>query len=944
MSEPTFEELMGLPPKEKRRAALQALAAPTSEQPSYNDLMGIEEGAPEAKLQGKTAEDFRTPEYLANKAKLGMASLLSLGGIPLDFINELQYMGYDMFGIDVHNKFLDTTRKPLPYGFEQQKKAYEAILFGDFDIQEPEDVFTRALGTTAEFGGGGLIPGGALVGRAGSITPKTAPFIQKLTNTVIPKASVAATEAASAVAGGFGTEFAGELAKDTSMEPTARMLGGLFGSMAPYSLPATLTPIYSRIRNWLSPATQSRIGRQTAANLIKKELANVPDAMDKLAEGERLRKNIPGYSPSLGTETDAAGILSLEKRFAQNSVRGYELSRQAELDSVRAIKNRLDEAFPQSNFNLSTVPEERLTGLRTTIKGEIKALDDQMKALESRILAGRAESPAKIGVQLRALRESKEQAAREVKNTLYEQFYRAADDANMTVNPQDIRDVAAKVLGDEGLTFQKKSPVMQKILARYFNLSPDDIADGQTLSQALANRGPQAPANALVDSLGNPLPLSDDLISMREFHSMYKEINRELGLARRGMQRGDTQAGALYFQLRQMKNEFAKNLDVLKESQFGVVADKLREADNYYLNDYQKVFREGLGGRIDNYNRFGDVTPDEDIVSKLVMGRESGMDDFYRLYGESEEAQALLENGVLDMFARAAIKRGKYDPTAAANFLDKHDDVLRRMPDMRQLLNNQEKAYQAMLNRNAQLSSKLKAIKRGKLQQLTGMHNSEEVINRAMGDQDRLLSLRRTVERSGDPEAMAAFRSGIADHLMKQTDPFEYFLENESKMRIAFKNSRHFQDLRDLSQARRILSNKFPVQQVDTTLVAEDPLKKLIGTSSVEAMTMARWVQASRLSPEYVISQMTSRGVLKFRQEAMNRAMEEALYDPSTARTLLEFAETQGKIKPLSARPGSWGKSDFAEKLKEIFFSVGIRNTAVNANAMDAPKDDLFEE
>ena len=923
MAELTFEELTGATESEPRLTeprgtpvfpGVQAepesgpatsLGIPQGAPPTFNDLMGIDEGAKDAKIAMKTPDDFSTPVYLANKAKLGMASLLSLGGIPLDFVNELQYMAYDMFGIDVHNKFLDTTRKPLPYGFQKQKDAYEAILFADFDGPEPADFGTRTAGTISEFIGGGLIPGAGIVSK----TPG-------LSNKLI----VAGTEITSAVVGGVGFELGGETGKaiDPRLEATGQVVGTTFGALSPYALPASLQAIYGRIAKWMSPATQKQIGREKAIELIKKELGDVPAAMDALGESERLRKNIPGYSPSLGMETDSAGVKSIEKRFAAESSRGFELSKQAEIRSLAAIINRADEMFPGSNFNLTTLPEERLASVRGTFKAEIQTIDDQISNLESTITRG---DPEKIGQQLRVLRSQKEEVARAIKNTNYEDFYRAASDANVTFAPETLRTIAKTALGDDALTFQKKSPVINKIVNRYTAPEPDDAA------------------TIFVDKNGVPIPGATpevEAISVREFHSLYKEINREIGIARQGMLRGDSQAAHLHFQLRKLKTEFANNIDVMKSPEFGIVADKLKTADSYFLNQYQKVFREGVGGRMDNYNRFGDVTRDEDIVMKLVMGRASGVDDFYKIYGESQEAQTLLESGVMDAFSRAVMRKGVYKADRATTFLEKHDTTLNKLPELKAILMDKDNAFTALSNRNAHLSAKLKGIQKSKLEQLTDMNDTGELIKAAMADPKRMRTLRRTVAQTGDPDAAKALQHGVARHAMEQTDPFEYFLQNEKVMEIVYgKDTVHYQTLRDLAEARRVISRQFPTQQVSTSLAAEDPLKKLIGTSSVEAMTMARWVNAGRLSPEYVVSQMTSRGVLKFRQEEMNRVMEEALYDPGVAKTLLNMAQ-EGIIKGSGA---GFTESAFAERLKEILFSVGARSTAVTA-----AKEDSHEE
>ncbi|MCP5005378.1 MAG: hypothetical protein GY941_15795 [Planctomycetes bacterium] len=909
----SFEEITGI--DTKITPPVQVEKTTPGKTYSFNEIVGVDEGAPEAIAEGKTADDFTTPEYLANKAKLGAATLLSMGGLPLDFIYGLQNAALDIFD-DLDQNFNDMVgrqrtihgepssedrfkryERKLPYGFEAQKDAYEKVLFGDFS-QETDDPALKLYGRIAEFAGGSALPGLGLVTSAAKGA----------------KLSTAVAEGASVTLGAIGAEGGGIVgeAVHPSLESSGEVVGTFAGGLSPYYIPQALNKLASNIKKMIAPDYWASIGKEQAVKLIKKELAEVPDAMDALARSEKLRDNIPGFTPSLGMETDSVGLKSFEHRFAQNSVKGHERAAFAEGESLKAIEGKFKEMFPDSlSVNLASIPEKRLVAVRGSIENNIKAIDTQIQKIESTI---KQSDPERIGQQLRALRNQKEIAARGVKNTNYEEFYRVAEDSNITVNPETIKTMAENILGDVGQTFQSKSPALNAIVNKYVLKTPEEGVI------------------PFVDGRGKPLPVQENNISIREFHSMMRKVNRDMGMAYKGMANGDPEAGALYYQLSQMKGEFQKNMDVLKRSEFGEVADKLNLADKYYINEYQNVFREGVGGRMDALNKYGDTTPDEKIVSNLVMGRASGVDDFYKIYGESQEAQTLLENGVMDVFARKVMVDGVYKPGAAIDFLKNNGVVMDKMPDLKGIFIDKVKARQVLVDRQSVLHSKIAATHEARLKKITGSYYPEDLVSKAMKDPRDMIALKRSVQTSEDPKALLSFRHGVAKHALKQKDPFEYFLDNEDVMKIAFKEApEHFKSLKELSEARRIISRKFESSQVSTTLIGEDPLKRAIGTSAVEAMTMARWVQAGRLSPEYVISQMTSKGVLKFRQAEMNKVMEEALYDRGVAKMLAETITDGGKSQE--------HLSKFIDGFNAAMYKIGVR-----AAIASTPKEDLLED
>ena len=79
-------------------------------------------------------------------------------------------------------------------------------------------------------------------------------------------------------------------------------------------------------------------------------------------------------------------------------------------------------------------------------------------------------------------------------------------------------------------------------------------------------------------------------------------------------------------------------------------------------------------------------------------------------------------------------------------------------------------------------------------------------------------------------------------------------------------------------------------------------------------MTLTRHVYSGWLSPQYAISHVASKGVFKLRQDEMNRLMENAFYDPETAKLLMEGLD-----------PQKLNLEAYIPKLKDKLYSLGIK-------------------
>jgi hypothetical protein len=128
-----------------------------------------------------------------------------------------------------------------------------------------------------------------------------------------------------------------EAAPDSGLaETTGQVVGGL----APAILAGTPTALATRairgVARRVSPQAQREAGREAVQDMMGQELS--PEAGQRLSEAERLRKEIPGFEPSLGEATGSQALIAQQKR-----IEGQASGR--DLDALTARRRGSEEAI-----------------------------------------------------------------------------------------------------------------------------------------------------------------------------------------------------------------------------------------------------------------------------------------------------------------------------------------------------------------------------------------------------------------------------------------------------------------------------------------------------------------------------------------------------------------------------------------------------------------------
>ena len=793
----------------------------------------------------QTKQNTKT-EYYVNQAKKGLVDLPTIIGLPADAATGV--LNLAARGIN------ELTGANIPYiehpyyGTEYFRKLGEKAL-GVKNI-EPVDETQAALGKAVRFGAGNIAPGAWLMSKA---------------PTALQKGAVAITEVSSAFLGGVGAQTGGQVAAETFGEearPAGELTGGLFGSIAPVAATSMGIDAANTIKSLSSKDFQERLGKNYAAQQLQNELKQYSDGVRNLNRSQTLSKNIPGFSPSLGRSTNATGIISLENRLAEESSHNLAQAQAADRASIAAINAKFKQDFPKADVNITNAPSALVRRVTSNINSKIAENNKKIDALSNAFVKKPIEE---IGARLRELRDEQELLARANKNTKYLEVYAAANKSGFTENTREIYNTAKNIIGDNASTFQKQSSVFSEILSKY---------------KTEGNAG-------IVGTEGNVIsrdPYKD--IPFEELHSLVRRTNQEYY---------SSIDPSVKLGLGKLKTYLSGKIDSYKSSEYGDMATKLKEADNYWLNEYQNVFKKGAGAKLSSFNKYGDITPDEKIVSNIFLGRVDGMDQFRKIYGDSAEATNLLYDGIIDNFARAAKGEGDQiiNSTKAYNFFKRYDSKLNQVPELYAKLKDNVSAIDLIKNRNEILKGKIKALNRSRFSAITGLRDNAPLIKRAIEDKRAMGALVKSVPSD------AVRQSVIADYIVSQRDPYQYLLENLKAIDMGFggkANRKHLVDLKRIAEAMSIRERSSVPGRVSTSLATKDVVDRRIGTTVKSIFSQFRAAAQGRVSQEYVITDIGGKFLFKIRQERANKLLQEAFYDKELADHLAELTLDPVKI------------------------------------------------
>lgn len=798
---------------------------------------------------GPEPKSASTAEFILNSAKKGVGNFASLPGMIVDL---LRPSGAD--------DLRDAGRLP-PKGpglGAMAQSGWDQLLGADREMKAPGTA-SRLAGKAVEFGVSG------------------APFSARTIANAPNALRALWAEVGSAAGGGVGSELGGDVGAQLGSRGTGEFVGGLVGGVAGLATPVAVDKAVSLIAPRISASGREQAVRRIADNRLSGALnanlstgQNLDEAARTTSEVNRLA--LGGESggrtlrPTIGQSTGAPGVIDIEQSVARGSPEDlgrYDARMQENRAAVDAAKAG---AFPEGG--------SVTRGASNTVVNVTRALDSKLDELAARQESLAASMPnmsqQDVGVRLQTLRDQAQNVARSAKNGKVNDLYATADRLGVS---ESMDEIVATVRGlgksDENV-YQTMPPVFGKILREHGK----EMGNGP--SRAIP---PDLMAEA---GIGVSKPAS-----FKELHSLWRETNSQLASAQRT---GDNNAA---YYLATLKDSLGQKLSKFEEQGFGELSAKFKDFNKWFSTKYAPAFYEGVGGKMNAHNRYGDLVAPEKVTGTFFT--PSGIDDFHMITTQLPDdasrlsANTALKDGIVGLFRQKAVKDGRINPEEARNFIRKHSETLDKVPDIKLTLSNPSTATQAIADRAANITKAQREIDGTLLGKIAKSDDPAAVIQGALSNPKQLMAL---VASARDPSSQRAILRGIADGIPKaaqraKMDPLQFVLTNESTLRPVLDRlgKGHFQNLRTIASAETMLGRTQVPQHAGSEKVV-GAIEEMTGSTPRTILSQSGGVAAGRQGPMYAISHLLSRFGIKQSEERIANVMREVIYNPELAQQL----------------------------------------------------------
>jgi len=789
----------------------------------------------------------------------------------------------------------------LPTNLGQTIRAPIDAMTGAREMVRPTNALDQWVETGARLGGNMIVPSGGVIAKAEK--PVKAALAELLSGAGMT----------------VGTEAGGELGKQAGNEGLGRMIGGGIGGFYPSVAPTRLIlgskPVQKLgekvVDYFRSPSDRINLANTVVGEDLRRYLGESPEYAANIKAAQNI--GIPGFEPNLAQASGASAIQNLttslethDPVFQAANINAYKANKQKIVDFENTI-------FPKTEISPKQSATDALQAQRQQISSRLADVNQQMDTLASQY---QRQPTDQIGARLRELRNEQMALVRKTKDENYAEVSKAANASGAVTSRDDLVKTVQDIIKAEPNRFQ--GPNMPGVFGQILNFGKKENPSHAPLEEL------RIPTSA--ESVVNPTQGAGKTMTFDELLSLRQRVNQEWNSARAG-----TDTTRTYF-IGKLKDQINQKMEAFKDPQYGDLAAKLTNADKFYNEAYRIPFREGAGGRMPYSNRFGEVTPDEQVVSKLLFtpGTKKGVEDFYSMYGDHPEANSLLRKGILDEFAASVVKEGKsgnleINPKSVENFFNKYHETFSdpRLADVKAQLSSTENAAKLLQQRRIQILQDKKDLATSTLAKIYKVENPNYLMDKAINSPSIMETLVNTAKT---PEHKQALSYGIAEAIKRQPDPFQFMLDNQKTLQPVLDriNPGHFNNLKTIAYGSQILDRAKPTANVNIGKM-KDPIEEALGTSGVSLLSRIRNIKLyGRISETYFISDLAMKKLLQLGQEQRIQVMKSALNDPKLAADL--SAAMKGSKSP-----------ELKNRISNHLVSLGIRSVGSQDNYPSQP-------
>lgn len=385
-------------------------------------------------------------------------------------------------------------------------------------------------------------------------------------------------------------------------EAAGQLVGGLSPVVAGYAPTSMALRGANAIRNQLSPEATTRRAMETVQNVIGPELG--PRAREGLRTGEQLRRDIPGYEPSLAETTGSPALIStqraIESRAAGPALERVTGRRESNIGAVQsyAEQQRPEGAGPSYVVNTATRQIKDLTGRIGKARAETRA-----QAAD--IVPVGAVDRADIGAGLRSSIGERQNVERVRMAKLADDL--GIGDADLSVQFAEFQDKLRDSATRTAFEDRSNVPSVIKEILEYGRRTPDSM---RSMLRQIRNNGNQRPTS-LMQFLRSKGGIRDDAgeLRARDFGGRGGLLNNKTGRPLDELALVATEAGYFPGKTRATPDELLEALD--QEARGRPVYSEFDYAAAARADDLD-AFRRELDQAGVNLN-----LPDDEIVRRM---------------------------------------------------------------------------------------------------------------------------------------------------------------------------------------------------------------------------------------------------------------------------------------------------------------------------------------
>jgi hypothetical protein len=661
-------------------------------------------------------------------------------------------------------------------------------LLGVADLGRPEDPLQRIAG-----GGLRALPATLLPG------PRGASLFTR-------KPSAAGEALATTFATGAGMELGRMAGEGSAFETPLSLVGGLSAGTASTLLyntllktPSILKPAVREIKKALEEEEFNKLVSARTSQDLERILQENPDIPTKLSRVKEIQQLVPGFNPNLYQATGAETVkIRAEAALARQVERIPEVKKQTE-ESIAAIRQKTAEMFPLSSSSF-VFANRKLDKTQAALSSLVKAADDKIEeSSRTMVKLGRQD----LGRQIRQVYENRRESVRQMFNTQYDALDQTAFAAGAQIAPEQTQAIFNIAQSNQNIF--ENTPELASLVSNTFKAN----ASGQF----------------------EPVKFAD-------IRSLSRRVNQDFYSAQQAATNNVPGAARNAFVLGQLKQQVDSAIETLPTD----IKDKYKALNAAYDEQYREVFRKGLGGMIGAETRAGVRIKDEDIISKLT--KESNVDDFYRVFGQSAETENFLKNGLIEKFLNqpnSVTAAGTINNAALQTFIRQNEGVINKVPSLRAFLSNTEQNMSNYLDQKNAAVEGIQALQRSSLAAIAKKDNLDQVFSTgktgAFSDLNQLSQVIAASKADPTGRALNGLKGIMMDKALDAQDPIEFLKKNETAFRRAF--GQDFGKVQQLTEAMQIMARNFDINP-PIQLLEGDVARKAFGSGLPQVFSLLR--------------------------------------------------------------------------------------------------------